>query len=71
MSDQRLRARRLAELGVVEAVAPEDAIPEALADAMRRALARPRPEHAIAIDGATSTRAFLEALVSGPPGRRG
>jgi len=62
MSDQRLRARRLAELGVVEALAPEDMAAETLADAMRRALARPRPEHAIALDGAQRTRAFLEDL---------
>ncbi len=62
MSDQRLRARRLAELGVVETLAPEDATPEALADAMRRALARPRPAHAIDLDGARRTRELLEAL---------
>ncbi|HEX5138378.1 MAG TPA: glycosyltransferase [Planctomycetota bacterium] len=64
MSDQRLRARRLAELGVVEAVAPEEATPETLAKAMRRALARPRPEHTVALAGAKRTREILEALVS-------
>jgi predicted glycosyltransferase len=63
MSDQRLRARRLAELGVVETLAPEDVSPETLADAMRRALCRPRPDHAIALDGAQRTRAALERLV--------
>jgi predicted glycosyltransferase len=62
MSDQRLRARRLAELGAVETLAPEDATPGALADAMRRALARPRPAHTIDLDGARRTRALLEAL---------
>ncbi len=62
MSDQRLRARRLSELGVVETVAPEDASPAALADAMRRALARPRPVHTIDIDGGRRTRALLESL---------
>lgn len=70
MSDQRLRARRLAELGVVETLAPEDASPEALADAMRRALARPKPKHTIALDGAARTRELLEAVVSGRPERR-
>lgn len=63
MSDQRLRARRLAEMGAVESVAPEDATPPALADAMRRALARPRLDRAIALDGARRTREALEALV--------
>lgn len=62
MSDQRLRARRLAELGVVETLSPEDATPDALADAMRRALARPKPAHTIALDGAQRTRALLEQL---------
>jgi predicted glycosyltransferase len=62
MSDQRLRARRLAELGIVETLAPEDVTPEALLAAMRRALARPRPEHAIALDGARRTREILESL---------
>jgi predicted glycosyltransferase len=62
MSDQRLRARRLAELGAVEAVAPEDATPATLADAMRRALARERPAHAISLDGARRTREALERL---------
>jgi predicted glycosyltransferase len=62
MSDQRLRAQRLAELEIVETIAPEDATPAALAAAMRRALARPRPTHTIALDGARRTRELLEAL---------
>jgi predicted glycosyltransferase len=70
MSDQRLRARRLAELGVVETLAPEDATPGALADAMRRALARPRPRHSVALDGAARTRELLEAVVGHRHGRR-
>jgi predicted glycosyltransferase len=60
MSDQRLRARRLAEMGVVETVAPEDASPETLAAAIRHALTRPRPIHAIRLDGAERTRAMVE-----------
>jgi len=64
MSDQRLRAQRLAELGVLETLAPEDVAPEALADAMRRALARPRPTHTIALDGAQRTRTELETLAA-------
>lgn len=70
MSDQRLRARRLAELGIVETLTPEDASPEALSQAMLRALARPKPTHAIALDGARRTRVVLEALVNDRPGQR-
>jgi predicted glycosyltransferase len=62
MSDQRLRARRLAEMGIAETLAPEEATPAALADAMRRALARPRLSHGIALDGAHRSREILEGL---------
>jgi predicted glycosyltransferase len=62
MSDQRLRARRLSELGIAETLAPEEATPAALAEAMRRALARPRSSHGIALDGARRTREILEGL---------
>ena len=63
MSDQRLRARRLAELGVLETLAPEDVTPQRLAEAMRHALDRPRAEPTIALDGARRTREILESLV--------
>jgi hypothetical protein len=36
---------------------------------MRRALARPRPDLLIALDGAVRTRELLEAAVSGHPER--
>lgn len=65
MSDQPLRARRLAELGLALALPPGDASPEALADACRAALGRPRPEHAVRLDGAERTRALVEAIVAG------
>jgi predicted glycosyltransferase len=64
MSDQRLRARRLAELGIVETLDPEDASPERLAAAILRALERPRPQHAVDLGGAERTRALVEALVA-------
>jgi len=65
MSDQRLRARRLAELGVLDTLAPEDATPERLAKAIRHALDRPRPAPTIALDGARRTRELLEVLARG------
>jgi predicted glycosyltransferase len=65
MSDQRLRARRLQELGLAQVLAPEDASPEGMAVAIRLALLRPRPEHPIRLDGAERTRALVEAVVAG------
>jgi predicted glycosyltransferase len=65
MADQRLRARRLAEMGLAESLEPEETSPGRLAQAMRRALERPRPDHAISLDGARRTRVLLEALAAG------
>jgi len=62
MVDQRLRARRLAEMGLALVVDPEEATAERIAAALLDALARPRPEHDVALDGAARTAALIEGL---------
>lgn len=61
MSDQTLRARRLAERGAVEVFDADEEDPQALEDAILRALGRPRVDSGIALEGARATREILEA----------
>ena len=63
MSDQRARARRLAELGLAAIVERDPPSPEAIAVAIGRALAAPRPRHSLDLNGVATTRALLERLV--------
>jgi len=63
MSDQPVRARRFAALGLAEVL--EDPSPEACAEGILRALARPEPRHDLALDGAEQTRRLIEALCEG------
>ena len=63
MSDQPVRARRFAALGLAEVL--EDPSPEACAEGILRALARPEPRHDLALDGAERTRRLIEALCEG------
>lgn len=65
MVDQELRARRLAELGLVEALAPGDADPGRIAEAVQRARARPAPVVGIDLDGTRTTCALVEKIVAG------
>lgn len=58
MSDQQVRAERLAELGLVELL-EMDADDATLADAVTRSLTRPPLVHKIALDGAERTRRLL------------
>lgn len=62
MSDQRLRAERLAARGLALVVASEALGPEALADATQQALLGPAPAHDIDLEGGARTRAILEEL---------
>ena len=64
MSDQRARARRLAELGLAAIVEGDPPSPEAIAVAIGRALAAPRPRHSLDLNGVATTRALLERLVA-------
>ncbi len=61
MSDQTIRARRLAERGAVEIFEADEEDSRALEDAILRALGRPRVDSGIALDGARATREILEA----------
>lgn len=64
--EQRLRAERLAELGLLGVLNPDELAPPVLAGRMVRALAAPPPpKGAIDLDGARGTARFLEALAAG------
>lgn len=69
-TEQRQRAEHLAASGVAELVPQAALTGERLAEALARALSRPRPEAlAIALDGVERTTAIIEGLCStvGPP----
>jgi len=64
--EQRLRAERLAGLGLLGVLEPADLAPPVLAGRMIRALAAPLPaKGGIDLDGARGTARFLEALAAG------
>ncbi len=65
MSDQPARAQRLAALGLVDTPDPVRRPLDALVQAMRRALGRPRRRAAVDLDGAAATRRAIEALAAG------
>jgi predicted glycosyltransferase len=67
MSDQAFRARRLEELGLVEALESGADSEDALAAAMARALRRPRAACPLDLDGAARSERLLEALVAAGP----
>ncbi len=60
--DQPLRARRLAEWGVFDAITPETATAGELAELILAGLSRPRPIHEIAPDGAEQTLTLMDTL---------
>jgi predicted glycosyltransferase len=62
MSDQRIRAERLARHGLAEVVDGDPPAVEALAQAMGRALGSPPPVHRFDLGGVARTRRLLEAL---------
>ena len=62
MTDQTLRAQNLAERGLLDVIDPETITVEQLADRMMQGLARPLPEHCIALDGAGRTAELIDAL---------
>ena len=64
MSDQALRAAKLAETGIVETLLPDALSAESLAAAMRRALDRPKSRHGLNLDGAAETRRIIESLAT-------
>ncbi|WP_262027483.1 glycosyltransferase [Microvirga sp. Mcv34] len=67
-TEQRLRAERLAALGLAEMVPEAELSVQSLEGAVRRGLARPpSPAPAIALDGAVRTVAAVENLVSSAP----
>jgi len=68
MSDQAVRARRLAELGLAVSVEGNPSGTE-LGAAIQTALSGPRPRHGLDLDGVRHTRALIEA--SGRWTRRG
>ncbi len=67
--EQRLRAGRLAEMGLLGLLGPADLAPDRLAGRMLAALdAPPPPRAAVDLDGARKTAAFLGELVLGGRG---
>jgi predicted glycosyltransferase len=64
MSDQGPRATRLATLGLVTVVEGRGPAAAAIAAAVSRALAGPRPRHALDLDGIAFTRAWVERLAA-------
>ncbi|MFT5051800.1 MAG: PAS domain S-box-containing protein [Chlamydiales bacterium] len=68
--EQLIRARRLAELGLVDFLHPDDATPDAIAECISAALANDeaalaicRSENRVPLDGAQRMAAFVETLV--------
>lgn len=70
-TEQSLRARRLAALGLLDLVEAEALAPAPLATAIDRAAARSRPGVAIDLEGAARSAALLEALAMAPPRANG
>lgn len=62
--DQVIRARRLGELGLATVV-ERDTDAGCIAEGIRDALARPRPQHALDLGGVATTRSLLEKLAAG------
>lgn len=62
--EQRRRAERLAALGALHVVAPEELAPERLADAVIAALATPVAPLALDLDGAQATARIARELVA-------
>ena len=60
--DQRIRACKLAELGLAEVIHPDLLTPDRIADAILRGLSHPPPSHTLKLDGAEQTRVFIENL---------
>jgi predicted glycosyltransferase len=67
MSDQRLRARRLAERGLACSIEPAELTPDRLADAMIDRIQEPAPEHDIDLDGASATCRILNRILAEEP----
>jgi predicted glycosyltransferase len=67
--EQRLRAGRLAEAGVLQVIDGEDLDPDRLAGLMEQMLASPRPRPAkFDLDGAVNTAAWLAQRFKEKPG---
>jgi predicted glycosyltransferase len=64
MSDQAARAAVLQSLGVATVLPAAGLAPGPLADALCAALERPRPVHALRLDGATRAAEFLAQLAA-------
>lgn len=66
--EQGLRAAALAEKGFLAVLGPDDLLPGALCDCMRRMLtAPPEPAGDIRLDGATAVRTWLEQYIQPDP----
>jgi predicted glycosyltransferase len=62
--EQRLRAQRLADLGVLKVLEDEDLRPDRLAVIMSHLLAKPtRPTVKINLDGAVNTATLIEKAI--------
>lgn len=64
MSDQAARAAMLQSLGVATVLPAAGLTPAALADALYAGLERPRPAHALRLDGAIRAAEFLAQLAA-------
>ena len=62
--DQVFRAHRLAELGIADVIGQADVTREAIAETIVKGLSCSRVTHAIALDGAEKTQAFVSGLAT-------
>ncbi|MGI8475761.1 MAG: glycosyltransferase [Thermomicrobiales bacterium] len=63
--EQRVRAERLARLGLIATIHPDALTPERLRAEIVRSLAAPPPPHTVDCDGARRSAAAIDALLRG------
>lgn len=61
--EQRIRAEKLARLGILTLLSPEDLMPQGITDAIIAALDRPQRKHHINLQGAAYTANYLRDLL--------
>lgn len=65
--EQRIRAEKLAELGLVTLLTPEDLVPDRLVDAIALSLTNLPTPHHLDLNGAENTASYLRELLIEQP----
>lgn len=65
--EQRIRAEKLADLGIVRLLSPEDLAAEKLIEAIASTLSQPLSPHQINLQGANNTARYIQQLLSTEP----